>query len=39
MPLKLTISKEVVPDFQHVENIHCDREIFPLTEVMTFFYP
>ena len=23
-------TKKVVPDFQHGENIHCDREIFPL---------
>ena len=28
MPLKLVISRKVVPDFRHGENIHCDREIF-----------
>ena len=31
MPLKLVISKKVVPDFRHGENIHCDREAFPAT--------
>ena len=29
MPLKLVISKKVVPDFRYSENIHGDREIFP----------
>ena len=29
MPLKLIISKKVVPDFRHRENIHFDREILP----------
>ena len=29
MPLKLVISKKVVPDFRHGKNIHCDWEIFP----------
>ena len=28
MPLKLLISRKVVPDFRHGENVHCDREIF-----------
>ena len=29
MPLKLVVSKKVVPDFGHWENIHFDKEIFP----------
>ena len=31
MPLKLVISKKVVPDFWHMKNIHSDREIFSPT--------
>ena len=36
MPLKPVISKKVVPDFRHGENIHCDTEIFPLFKLRHF---
>ena len=39
MPLKLVISKKVVPNYQHGENIHCGREIFPPLKLRHFFTP
>ena len=34
---KLKISKKVVPYFQHGENIHCHREIFPHSHKLWHF--